>query len=142
VERHQHQRKAPGSRTGSPVLGSYYLSSNRSSWSAQFNDEDRQRNNQEQVDQDSAEMQPEAQKPQNQKNNENRPNHLGASLSHAGARFRSRPPEACLRANGEEHNDALCSRFRRDSLRHAVHVGPMLLEALARRIIQTLANRN
>jgi hypothetical protein len=90
------------------VLNSHYLSSNRSSRSAQLDDQDRQRDNQEQVDQDSTEMQTEAQKPQNQKSNENRP-------KHQEPRFRTRPP---------------------------VHLGPLLLEALARRIIQTLANQN
>jgi hypothetical protein len=57
------------------MLDSHYLPSNRSSRSAQLNDQDGQRDNQEQVDQDSTEMQTEAQKPQNQKSNEDRPKH-------------------------------------------------------------------
>ncbi len=50
VERHQHQGRARGGRTGFPMLDSHYLPSNRSSRSAQLNDQDGQRDNQEQVD--------------------------------------------------------------------------------------------
>ena len=63
-------------------LDLYYLRSTRSSSSAQqVNDQNHQTNNQKQVDQTAADMQTEPQKPQDQKNYENRPKHCNL-LSH------------------------------------------------------------
>jgi hypothetical protein len=61
-----------------------YLKSNRISPSAeQVNDQDHQSHNQEQVDQAAADMQAETQEPQNHQNNENRPQHIDASVPSA-----------------------------------------------------------
>jgi hypothetical protein len=55
-------------------------STNRSPSAHQVNDQNHQPHNQEQVDQGSADMQTETQKPQNQKNNKNCPKHEGLLL--------------------------------------------------------------
>jgi hypothetical protein len=66
------------------VLDSQCPSSNRTSSSAQqVDDQNHQPHNQQQVDQTSAHMQTETQKPQNQKNNQNGPKHVTLLCSFA-----------------------------------------------------------
>jgi phage-related protein len=74
-----------------PNLGTgYCLSSARSSSPAQeVNDQNHQSHNQQYVDQASADMQTETQKPQNQKNNKNRPKHVNLPFGTASVNVTS-----------------------------------------------------
>jgi hypothetical protein len=92
--------RLPGATNSEDLFFNQFVSSTRSS-AQQVNDQDHQAHNQEQVDQSSADMQAEPQKPQNQKNHNHRPKHIDLRFAHANPISSSRPPASLSRAETE-----------------------------------------
>jgi hypothetical protein len=79
-DRTQDKGETGDFRHWTPVRGSSHCTSPSAQ---QVNDQNHHRYNQKQVDQGPADMQTEAEQPQNQKDNENRPKHVNPHLQRA-----------------------------------------------------------